>query len=260
MARWARWARWARIFGAELCLFVMLICGYMLYSGQLEAKRGNDAYEAVRSAAKTGAPEMTEIGASASGAQAAPEPGLPVVDFGELKKINPDIIAWIYSPGTPIDYPVTLGRDNQYYLKRMYDGSYNENGCIFLDFRNSPDFMDKNSVIYGHHMKTEAMFSTIEGYKEQSYFEEHPVMYLITETENYRVEMFAGVVRQALDVPLAFISGQDFINYAQSLRGISTFNSDVELTENDRILTLFTCVYDFNDARYILVGKLVPMS
>lgn len=244
----------ARIFGAVLCICAMLLCGYMLYSGEVETTRGNSAYETIQDTVKIPQPATAET------VETAPDVLLPVVNFGALRETNPDIVAWIYSPGTAINYPVVQGKDNQYYLKRLFDGSYNNNGCIFLDFRNSPDFSDGNSVLYGHHMKTEAMFSSIEGYKKQDYYEAHPVLYLITETTAYKAELYAGVVRSASDIPLNFGSGEELLEYTGSLKKLSTFNSDAMIAESDRLLTLSTCVYDFQDARYMLVGKLVRIA
>ena len=72
------------------------------------------------------------------------EPNLrwPAVDFDALSEINPDIVAWIYIEDTEINYPVVQGTDNQYYLKRLFNGKWNGSGCIFLDSRNSPDLSE----------------------------------------------------------------------------------------------------------------------
>lgn len=86
----------------------------------------------------------------------------PTVDFAALTEINPDIVAWIYIEGTEINYPVVQGIDNQYYLKHLFNGKWNSSGCIFLDSRNTPDFSDRRSIIYGHH-KTIVPFCTSGG-------------------------------------------------------------------------------------------------
>ena len=78
----------------------------------------------------------------------------PQVDFSQLAQINPDIVGWIYIEGTKINYPVVQAENNRYYMSRLFDGSYNASGCIFLDCRSSSDFSDRHSIIYGHHRRS----------------------------------------------------------------------------------------------------------
>ena len=73
--------------------------------------------------------------------ESEPDVSWPAVDFAALAEINPDIVAWIYIEGTEINYPVVQGADNQYYLKHLFNGKWNSSGCIFLDSRNTPDFI-----------------------------------------------------------------------------------------------------------------------
>ena len=75
------------------------------------------------------------------------------IDFDALLAENKDIVGWIYSENTPINYPVVQGRDNDYYLHRMLDGTNNIAGTIFMDSRNDPNLGDYNTIIYGHNMK-----------------------------------------------------------------------------------------------------------
>ena len=119
---------------------------------------------------------------------------LPVINFKALQAVNPDVIGWIYSPNTTINYPVVQGDDNAYYLKHLADGTENRNGCPFLDVQNRPDFTDDNSIIYGHHMQNGTMFAGISWYEDQSYYDEHPVMYLMTPSATYRIELFSGYI------------------------------------------------------------------
>ena len=92
---------------------------------------------------------------------------------------NPDIVAWIYIEGTKINYPIVQGEDNSYYLKHLFSGEWNGSGCIFLDSRNDASFADRHSIIYGHHMKNGTMFTDLDKYKKQDFFDEHPVALLI---------------------------------------------------------------------------------
>lgn len=141
-------------------------------------------YEAARQA---GSAENTET----AGGQG---PWEPLPDFDALRASCPDIQAWIRNPGTQLDYPVVQGEDNAYYLDHLPDGTANRNGSVFMDWRNQEDFSDPLTVLYGHHIRGGRMFSSLDGYKEQAYYEEHPCLYLYTPDAVYCVELLAGVI------------------------------------------------------------------
>lgn len=180
----------------------------------------------------------------------------PDVDFEALKAINPDIVGWIYLEGTEINYPVVRGSDNSYYLNKLYDGTPNGSGSIFMDYRNEPNFVDKNNILYGHSMKNGTMFTAIKRFKNQAYYDEHPVALLMTPEKNYKVEFFTGYIanveQDAWDY--YFDTEEDFQHWLDSSKSKSTFASEVVPTVDDEILTLSTCTYEFDNARYVLVG------
>lgn len=182
------------------------------------------------------------------------------MNFKPLKEINEDIVAWIFAEGRSIDLPVVQGVDNDYYLNHLYNHEYNKLGTLFLDFQNKDDFSDKNTIIYGHNMSDGSMFSVLENYKDQEFYNDFPEIDLFTPGGDYTIELFAGVVTSAdyNFIRLNFEDDIDFLSYIISMKMMSTFESPVEVGTNDRIVTLSTCVYDFENARYILFGKLVP--
>ena len=187
--------------------------------------------------------------------------GIPTkgIDWDALRAINPDTIGWIYSPGTVIDYPVMRGEDYTWYLSRLPDGTFNANGSIFLDYNHSPDFSDPISVIYGHHMLSGAMFGTLPNYRQQSFFENHPVMYLYTPQRNYRVDLMYGfVVAEGQWRARGFIFQENIPTLLTFASENTTFNSEVQWQVGDRILAMSTCEYDFDDARYVVLGILRP--
>jgi sortase B len=180
-----------------------------------------------------------------------------MVDFTALKAINSDSIGWLYCPDTVIDYPVMEADDYSYYLDHLPDGTYNINGSLFLDYGCASDFSDKLSVIYGHSMKSGKMFGTLAKYKNQSYFDQHPYMYLYTENKNYRIALIYGAV----------VSANQWIDkgYAQDAEGLlkyakahTTFNSSEECSADDNLVVMSTCSYEYSDARYFVVGVLQP--
>lgn len=179
------------------------------------------------------------------------------VDFNALWETNQDVIAWIYCADTPINYPVTQSNDNSFYLRRLLDGSYNTSGTLFLDYRCSADFLDQNSIIYGHNMQNDSMFGTLPGYTEQSYYEAHPILWLLTPEQNYKVALFAGFVTPSDSESYNVLYDiADLGKYIDEALEKSTFTADVELNDIERIITLSTCSYEYENARYVLLGKL----
>lgn len=174
------------------------------------------------------------------------------IDFDALKQENSDIIGWIYCPDTPINYPVVKGKDNNQYLRADLNGKYLVSGTIFADYRNGNIGDDRNYIVYGHNMKNSTMFGTLVKYKEQSYYDAHPVLYFLTPENNYVIELCAGAVVKR-DSDIYQPTPQE--TTVTEIVGKSTFNSTVELTESDDIITLSTCSYEFNNARYVVIGK-----
>lgn len=186
---------------------------------------------------------------------------LPEINFKALQEVNPDVIGWIYSPDTTINYPVVQGDDNAYYLKHLADGTENRNGCPFLDVQNRPDFTDDNSIIYGHHMQNGTMFACVSWYEDQSYYDEHPVMYLMTPEAAYRIELFSGYITtmDSSAYMQNFGSIRDQTNWLKEVSSRSDFKANLEISAYDRVITLSTCAYRFENARYVLHGKLVEL-
>ena len=199
------------------------------------------------------------------------------VDFDALRAVNPDIVGWIYCEGTVIDYPVVQGKDNDEYLYHDYKGDYNINGSIFVDADNSRGFVDSNTIIYGHHMNSGSMFAALEDWEDQAFYEEHPVMWLLTPEQNYRVVLFSGHHVNAnsevyeiihspgpqLDSLLSFAQERsDFRVDEQYARQLDTApdESGIQLDRQGRYVMLSTCAYVFDNARYALHGELVPVA
>ena len=181
----------------------------------------------------------------------------PTVDFAALREINPDIVAWIYIEGTEINYPVVQGEDNSFYLKHLFDGEWNGAGCIFLNYQNNADFSDRHSILYGHHMKNGTMFTDLEKYKEQDFFDEHPFGLLVTPDKNYKIEFFSGYVVAAHESAWRIdFTDAEFETWLQNAVDQSCFSSEIIPGTSDNILTLSTCSYEFDDARFVLLGVL----
>lgn len=239
---------------------ILIFSGYQIYKIISEYESGESTYEELEIFVST--PSITSTPQNSSESEEKIENACPEVDFEGLAAINPDIVGWIYSEGTPINYPVVQGADNSYYLKHLYTVEYNSAGSIFLDSRNSSDLSDRHTVIYGHHLKNGAMLSSLTGYKKQDYYEAHPTLYLMTPEKNYEIKVFAGYVASVKDDAwqLNFDSEESFQAWIGRAIERSTFSSNITPAVTDRIITLSTCSYEFDNARYVLVGILEPVS
>ena len=183
------------------------------------------------------------------------------VDFNALLSQNKDVVGWLYCENTPVNYPIVQSDDNDYYLRRMLNGKYNNAGTVFMDYRSRPDYSSLNTIIYGHNMKNDSMFGTFTDYKSQGYYDEHPVLWLLTPEVNYKIELMAGYVTpSASDAYSEFISHEELYEYIQEAKNKSTFSSPLTCSSEDRIVTLSTCSYEYDTARYVLVGKLSSLE
>lgn len=250
-----------------LCVVGILYSVFVLFSDRMEYAKGDDIYKQLSLLGELGdystnydSTLMDTSGEASSGEKK--EQQINGVDFISLEKINPDVVGWLAAEGTEINYPVVQGKDNDFYLTHLFTGERNKLGSIFMDYRNHNDFSDKNTIIYGHNMKDGSMFSSLTNYKDQEYYDRFPTMLLFTPNGNYMIEFFAGnIVDGNYDsVRFDFKDDYDFQNYVDSLKKKSTFESNTIVKSDDRIITLVTCSYEYDNARYTLYGKLTPIK
>lgn len=185
---------------------------------------------------------------------------IPEVDFNALLGISSNAVAWLYCPDTAINYPVAQASDNKYYLDHTLNGRYNSGGCLFMDCRNRRDFSDDNSVIYGHHMNNGTMFNSLEYYRDPAYYEAHPVIYMTTAAGKYRLEIFSGYVTPSTSdaYTMNFRSKTAKQNWLNARVSKSDFYTPITVGTEDVVVTLSTCVYTYENARYVLHCKVVP--
>lgn len=181
-----------------------------------------------------------------------------VVDFARLQEDNPQAAGWLFCEGTAIDYPVMQCGDNDFYLHHSYTGAEDQSGAIFVDAQCAPGFADSNSIIYGHSMRDGSMFGGLESWEDQGYYEAHPVMWLLTPEASYKIRLFSGYTTSAYSDTYTIFRGpgSDLSDYLASCLAQSDFRADVELPDSGRYVVLSTCAYDFDEARYVLHGRL----
>ena len=189
-------------------------------------------------------------------------PWVPYVDFDELAGRFPGIKGWIKLEGTPLNYPMMQTTDNDFFLNHLPDGTRHRSGSIFIDYRNSPDFTDRNTIVYGHMSRTDDMFGALRHFRGQQYYDENYIMYIHLPGGDYQLLIFTVYLVDSADyrqIPVInFRDDEHFMQNLQHIKSLSMVRNNIEVTVDDRLVTLATCQYDFANARLILVGKLVP--
>ncbi len=185
------------------------------------------------------------------------------IDFQALQQFNEDVYAWISIPGTEIEYPVLQhDYDDSYYLNYNIDGTYGYPGCIYTESINSKDFQDNNTVLYGHNMKDGTMFAGLHDFKDGTFMEENHVIYIYTPEEVLTYEIFAAYVYDDRHIMYSFdfTDTEVYAAYLESIferRSMSdNLNTSIEVTSEDKVITLATCIGDQPNNRYLVQGVL----
>ncbi len=192
---------------------------------------------------------------------------VPTVDFDALAAINPDIVGWIYIPGTVINYPVVQTSNNTTYLSKLFDLKGNGSGTIFMDMDNtSPGMVDQQTTIYGHHMNDGSMFKAIDGTLSQDEFDKIGKVYYITRDTTYVLEpMFTAQVQDTyLNARTPnFTEGettlQSYLEDMLSQAKASSSTASEDIKSVDKVLTLVTCAGEIipRTTRAAMVCKVV---
>ena len=183
------------------------------------------------------------------------------IDHVALLEMNGDYTCWLYCAGMNIDYPVVHGADNDRYLSTMFNGEKNASGTLFIDYRNLPDFQDPNTLIYGHHMRNEGMFGQLDEFAAQAFYASHPYMLVMSGKEISILELFAGYTTSSTDhcYDIAISDEEDMARFVAEAKRKSNFATAVDMLPTDRLITMSTCAYSFENARFIVIGRLLPL-
>ncbi len=194
---------------------------------------------------------------------ALPEGISPQLAF--LYSENNEIAGWIKIPGAGINMPVMQTTDNEKYLTRDFYGNYTKYGEAYFDYRNSLDGSDYNTIIYGHNMQhDDYIFGMLENYRDMGFYKKNSLIYLETLEGSFTYKIAACIITPG-DSKSANAFNYNFINadsdyiaeYLENVSKKALYDTGVELSENDKLLTLSTCAYDYKDARLVIVAKLI---
>lgn len=225
-----------------LCLAaIVVVSGWRIYSIMHDYKVNSDIYK-----------KIAEL--------AQPAGWNGDIDFDALRKVNPDIVGWVYYESTNINYPIVMGSDNDYYLHITFEGTWSVGGTLFVDAITEKPFKQFNTIVYGHHMQDGSMFGDIKNLKDPDYCREHPQLELITPEGKFHLKICA-FLNQPSDSAIYttnFHDRDDMQSYIDTMESHSLYTTGEKMTPDDRLVILSTCAYEYQDARYMVVCKRVP--
>ena len=240
-----------------VAIAVFCYAAFNLYHIYTEYKQGTDEYNQIEEMAVT---ERDADSAEVAGPNAQLKPPIEV-DFDKLKSVNEDVVGWIYVDALPdISYPIVKGKDNQTYLHQTYEKNYNFAGTIFVDYENSGDFSDCNTLVYGHNMKNGSMFGHLKKFREDDrLYKQDKYFWILTPERNYRYEIITAYTTGVNSDTYTLFKGpgEEFEKYLETIKGYSEIQTDdTDLTIKDRIVTLSTCTGN-ESTRFVVQGKRV---
>lgn len=177
----------------------------------------------------------------------------------DLKKLNPDVKAWIQVPKTNIDYPVVQGQDDMEYINKNLYGEFELSGAIFLSCLNKDDFSDPYNLVYGHNMKNGGMFADVADFTNKEYFETHQKGKLYLTDATRKIRFFACMKVTAADAKIYHPDGyrkenlKDLLDYIQAN---AVQYRDVNVADENSLIALSTCSEAETNGRVVLIGKL----
>ena len=165
------------------------------------------------------------------------------VNLQELKKQNGDVTGWLYFENEDISYPIMYSGDDTTYLHTALDGSYASSGSIFMEENNHPDFQDSHTIIYGHNMRNLSMFGKLRYYKQKEYYDNHTYFQIFTDKGIYRYQIFAyaDVPADSFVYQVPYGTDDSFTSFIQQLKKQSYYDTGVDVTQKDKVVTLSTC-------------------
>ena len=186
--------------------------------------------------------------------------------FAELFVSNNDFAGWLQIPGASINLPVVQSGDNTAYLKKDFYSNKTKYGCPFVDYRNNLREPDRNTILYGHNMKSDdLLFGRLEKYRRVEGFRESPVVQFNTLFADYQWKVYAVFITNGspagdngyfFNYIFTRLSNEGFGAYIREIDSRKLYSTGVDILPTDRILTLSTCCYDFEDARLVVVARM----
>ncbi|MDD4187835.1 MAG: class B sortase [Bacilli bacterium] len=184
------------------------------------------------------------------------------VNFADLKTINSDVVGWIKVNGTNINYPFVQTNNNDYYLTRDFNKNYNDAGWVFMDYRNNINDFDKNTILYAHGRLDTTMFGSLKNIIKSNWYnnKNNHVIKLSTEKENTLWQVFSvyHIKRTSDYIETNFYDDEVYQEFLNMLKNRSTYNFNLNLNTQDKIITLSTCYS--KEEKVVMHAKLIKKA
>ena len=187
-------------------------------------------------------------------------------DYALYYAKNPQTIGYLKIDGTKIDTPVVQADNDKYYLKHDFNGNSTSYGAVFATYKADFKPFDRNTLLYGHNMFDGERFAALANYKSIEYFQKHPVIQFDTLFEKHSWKVYAVILTNGstasndgyfFDFTFDNCSDTCFEEYIEELDKRKLYETGVDLLPTDKLITLCTCTYEFDDARLIVIARMV---
>ncbi len=187
--------------------------------------------------------------------------------YAKLYATNPDFVGYLEARGIDLSLPIVQAENDSKYLEKNFYGKSTKYGCPFVTHVNNIVELDTNTIIFGHHMNNGTVFGALDEYKTIDGFRAAPVITFNTLYKDYSWKVVAAFITNAYEKDdngylfryyFASLSTQDrFAAYLNEMSQRSLYDTGVDVLPTDKLLTLSTCSHEFEDARFVVVARLV---
>lgn len=245
----------SRVFLKLLALLLLLV--FLASAGYIAYYFGSSYYNQKQ------VDELNELYGEGEMPEGYPSDYIPY--FSSLYAINPDVKAYMEIEGTQVKYPVVQAADNDFYLRRNFTRESNRHGIPFVDFR--VDVKDSaNIVVYGHNMKDGQMFGELLNYSNLDYYKQHPTLRFDTVYQTGMYKVVGAFITNVNPAHGEIFDYTSFINpqtedevesFINQVKARSIIDTGVDVSVDDHFVTLSTCTYEFDDARFVVIARRV---
>lgn len=187
------------------------------------------------------------------------------INWNQLAETNNDIYAWIYVPGTLVDYPIvqpTVEEGNNFYLHRGVEKTYDFAGSVYTEIQNVKDFSDPVTLIYGHNMLNDTMFATLHRFEDEKFFKKNKYIYIYMPNRKLTYKIYAAYVYDDRHILNSFNFDDEkvlmnYFEYTLNPESMTKQTRKQTLDENSKIITLSTCTNGASNTRYLVQGVLI---
>ena len=187
-------------------------------------------------------------------------------DYALYYAKNPQTIGYLRIDGTKIDTPVVQADNDKYYLRHDFNGNSTSYGAVFATYKANFKPFDRNTLLYGHNMFDGERFAALANYKSIDYFKKHPVIQFDTLFEKHQWKVCAVILTNGsvqsdngyfFDFTFDNCSDACFEEYIAELEKRKLYDTGVDLLPTDKLITLCTCTYEYDDSRLLVIARMV---